>query len=352
MNYNQQNARGRTRRVLDPSVGLSTPPPNQQMPPNPYMYNQQVPVNDMPPNYGFNMPQQSNFSAPSYSTAPDFFTAPASSTPYAYNQQPPMQPYDMYNTPTSSRNDGFGNQFASTTQLLSQPIVTNMAMHYGNAIASSGKQQVARFLPIQALRYYFAVNTDYVMMKLILLFFPFTHKDWTVKYEEDVPLQPRYERNAPDMYIPTMGFLTYVVLAGLCLGVQDKFTPETLGMTSSSALAWGVIELIVHITTLYVLTLDTSLKYLDLIAYCGYKYVGINAALIMWMVLGRMGYYCMLVYYSFSLGFFLLRSLKLRVQPPGHVPYNALGNKRRLYFIMFVAVLQPILMWWLSFHLV
>lgn len=89
---------------------------------------------------------------------------------YGYNPQSPM-PY----TPTSPRNDGFGgSQFA--TQLLAEPIVTNMAMQYGNALASTGKQHFEKYVPITALKYYFAVDTDYVMMKLILLFFPFTHK--------------------------------------------------------------------------------------------------------------------------------------------------------------------------------
>lgn len=147
-----------------------------------------------------------------------------------------------------------------------------------------------------------------------------------------------------------MAFLTYVVVAGLALGTQEKFTPEQLGIIASSALAWGIIELLVHIITLYVMSLDTSLKYLDLLAYCSYKYVGINAAVLTSLLFRKTGYYMVLLYYSVSLAFFLIRSLKLRVIPEGH--YSAVGNKRRLYFILFVAGIQPILMWWLSYHLI
>ncbi|XP_014219170.1 protein YIF1B [Copidosoma floridanum] len=335
MNYNQSGARrGKPRRVLDPSVSTtsSSPiPPMQQ--PN-YMYNQEVPMNnDVPPEYGYNLPNQ----GPS---------VPLTPTSYGFNQQSSV-PY----TPTGPQNESFGgSQF--TTQLLSQPLVANMAMQYGNVLANSGKEQIEKFLPITSLRYYFAVDTDYVVMKLILLFFPFTHKDWSIKYEQDSPLQPRYEKNAPDMYIPTMAYLTYVVVVGFALGMQEKFTPETLGITASSALAWGIIELLIHITTLYVMNLDTSLRYLDLLAYCSYKYVGINTALLTSLVFAKLGYYSVLIYFSVSLGFFLLRSLKLRVIPEGHSPYSASGNKRRLYFILFVAGIQPLLMWWLSFHLV
>ncbi|XP_011503607.1 PREDICTED: protein YIF1B [Ceratosolen solmsi marchali] len=268
---------------------------------NPYMYNQQVPMhNGIPLDYGFNVPEQN--------------MPPATPTSYGFNHQVPM----------SMQNDGFQpNQFGS--RLLTDPLVTNVAMQYGNALASTGKQQFEKFVPITALRYYFAVDTDYVVMKLFLLFFPFTHKDWSIKYEQEHPLQPRFERNAPDMYIPTMAFLTYVVMSGLALGTQEKFTPEQLGITASSALAWGIIELLVHIITLYVMNLDTSL---------------------------RLGYYSVFSYFSISLAFFLIRSLKLRVIPEGHSSYSALGNKRRLYFILFIAGIQPICMWWLSYHLI
>lgn len=177
-------------------------------------------------------------------------------------------------------------------------------------------------------------------------------QDWSIKYEQDSPLQPRYERNAPDMYIPTMAYLTYIVVAGLALGTQERFTPEQLGILASSALAWGIIELLVHTITLYVMNLDTSLRTLDLLAYCGYKYVGINFALLVSLIFQRFGYYVVLIYFSVSLAFFLVRSLKLRVIPEGHSSYSASGNKRRLYFILFIAAIQPFLMWWLSSHLV
>lgn len=179
-----------------------------------------------------------------------------------------------------------------------------------------------------------------------------SQQDWSVKYEQDVPLQPRYEKNAPDMYIPTMAFLTYVVVSGLVLGTQERFTPEQLGILASSALAWGVIELVVHTISLYVMNLETRLSTFDLLAYCGYKYVGINAALVVSLVFRKFGYYMIWLYYSASLAFFLMRSLKLRVIPQNHSSYTASGNKRRLYFILFVAGIQPVLMWWLSYHLI
>lgn len=48
-------------------------------------------------------------------------------------------------------------------------------------------------------------------------------------------------------------------------------------------------------------------------------------------------------------------------QPPGYAanPYGSAwraggagGTKRRVYFLLFVAVTQPLLSWWLTYHLV
>jgi hypothetical protein len=131
---------------------------------NYFLINIQVPINNgMPSDYGFNIPEQ-NIST-------------STPTSYGFNQQVPMSLY----SPTNVQSDGFASNSFST-QLLSDPLMTNVAMHYGNALANTGKQHIQRFVPITALRYYFAVDTDYVVMKLFLLFFPFTHKVLVLLY--------------------------------------------------------------------------------------------------------------------------------------------------------------------------
>ncbi|XP_057337172.1 protein YIF1B [Microplitis mediator] len=337
MNYNHSGSRrGKPKRILDPSAGLSGPPSQQ----TPYMY-PQVPMNNgVQQDYGFNVPEQP---PPAYGFAQPQMVPPMQPPMNSGSPMPPYMPEPPQETFSSP---------PYAAQILAEPMVANMAMKYGDALVGSGKQQLQKYVPVTALKYYFAVDTDYVFIKLALLFFPFTHKDWSVKYEQDVPLQPRYEKNAPDLYIPTMAFLTYVVIAGLSLGTQERFTPEQLGIIASSALAWGIIELLVHTISLYVMNLDTSLKTFDMLAYGGYKYVGINFAILLSLMFGRAGYFAILIYYSISLAFFLIRSLKLRVIPEGHSSYSATGNKRRLYFILFFAMLQPFLMWWLSYHLI
>jgi len=258
--------------------------------------------------------------------------------------------------------------------MFQQPIVQDMAMQYGQKLADQGKQlvesQFEKYVPVTRLKYYFAVDNKYVVNKLRLLFFPFTHSDWSLKYDQDNPVQPRFDVNAPDLYIPTMAYITYVVLAGLVLGMQNRFTPEQLGILASSALAYSIFELIIYSITLYITNISTTLKTLDLLAYSGYKFAVIVTCILVMILFRKVGYYVTLIYCSLSLGFFLLRSLKAKVShersPSTTQTYDVYGNpqsteqqydysvgrKRKLYFLFLVAGLQPFLAFWLSMHLI
>lgn len=48
-------------------------------------------------------------------------------------------------------------------------------------------------------------------------------QNWEVSYKQDTPVAPRFDVNAPDLYIPAMGFITYVLVAGVALGTQNRY---------------------------------------------------------------------------------------------------------------------------------
>ncbi|XP_064295799.1 latent-transforming growth factor beta-binding protein 4-like, partial [Phalacrocorax carbo] len=162
-----------------------------------------------------------------------------------------------------------------------------------------------RFIPVGRLKYYFAVDTAYVGRKLGLLIFPFAHQDWQVRYQQDTPVAPRFDVNAPDLYIPTMAFITYILVACLVLGTQNRFSPDSLGLQASSALAWLIVEVLAILLSLYLLAVNTSLTTIDLIAFIGYKYVGMNLGLIAGLVFGRSGYYVVLSWCCLSIFVFM-----------------------------------------------
>lgn len=63
-----------------------------------------------------------------------------------------------------------------------------------------------------------------------------------------------------------------------------RFTPEVLGMQASSALVWLIIEVLAILLTTYITNIHTALRKLDLIAFCGYKYVGWDYILKLWFL--------------------------------------------------------------------
>jgi hypothetical protein len=86
-----------------------------------------------------------------------------------------------------------------------------------------------------------------------------------------------------------------------------RFTPEQLGMHASSVLVWNIIEICILCFTFYILNVKSKLRTLDLIAYCGYKYVGMIAALSSYLLThSLLVYRCALLYVSLSLSYFLV----------------------------------------------
>ena len=112
-----------------------------------------------------------------------------------------------------------------------------------------------------------------------------------------------------------MAFVTYILVVGYMLGMQDRFSPEVLGTTSGSALTMFILELIMIYLTTRIMSINTNLKMFDTMAFCMYKYVGMIFSLVVGMFFSSSGYYLALIYISLALALFLFRTLHLRVEP-------------------------------------
>jgi protein transport protein YIF1 len=78
-----------------------------------------------------------------------------------------------------------------------------------------------------------------------------------------------------DMYIPTMAFVTYILLSTLIAGMNGKFEPQLLGITFSNASIIICLELVVLWLGRYFLNISSESQIYDLVAYSGYKFVGV-----------------------------------------------------------------------------
>jgi len=77
------------------------------------------------------------------------------------------------------------------------------------------------------------------------------------------------------MYIPVMAFVTYILLSTLLAGLAGNFQPELLGRTATTAFAIVIFEILGLKLGCYLLNISNESQLLDLVAYSGYKFVGI-----------------------------------------------------------------------------
>merc|ERR1719427_1411531 len=183
-------------------------------------------------------------------------------------------------------------------------------MNYGADIVNQKKKEVEgmmeKYVSIGQLKYYFAVDNSYVTRKLKLLLFPFLHSDWSIRYNHNEPVQPRLELNAADLYIPAMAFVTYILVVGYVLGIHDRFSPEVLAKTASSALTALILEIIVIWVTTTVMAITTTLAKCDVLAFSMYKFVGMIGCLLAALA-SPSAYSLALGYTALALALFLFR---------------------------------------------
>ena len=77
------------------------------------------------------------------------------------------------------------------------------------------------------------------------------------------------------MYIPVMAFVTYILLSTLLAGLRGAFHPEVMGLTATAAFAVVAVEILGLKFGTYVLSISNDSQLLDLVAYSGYKFVGV-----------------------------------------------------------------------------
>ncbi|KAF9540428.1 hypothetical protein EC957_004322 [Mortierella hygrophila] len=235
---------------------------------------------------------------------------------------------------------------------------TQLGMQFGRSAVMAGQEYVEqnlnRWVNRAALQPYFNVSNSYVVNKLKLLVFPWRHKLWTriLKRSETTGetigyMAPRDDINAPDLYIPVMAFVTYVLLVAISAGTSNKFSPEILGPTASSALAVIILEFTIIKLCVYILNITSDVPILDLLAYSGYKFVGIIVSIIVQLSKApKSVFWSVFLYTGAATGFFLLRSLRYVILPEASAgTVLPPQRKRRIHFLICLSVMQFGFMW-------
>ncbi|KNC80734.1 hypothetical protein SARC_06917 [Sphaeroforma arctica JP610] len=279
---------------------------------------------------------------------------PSSLSP-AHMQPPHFQPLPQQIRPHTQQQQAHapagseslnGPGFEQMASLVHNPMFSSMAANVTDWDAK--KADVER--NVTKLRFYFQVSNAYVLNKMKLIVFPWLHKDWSRRLSHEGQfLNPRDDINAPDLYIPAMSYVTFVVLTGIYYGHQGTFEPEKLGIVASSMLVWLILEVLVVFGGFYLLSVTANYSWLDIVSYCGYKYTAMIMALAAFMVGGITPYYCVMGYAGLAVVVFWLRTLRHVLNPAVpdsmHTHTNAKASNT---FVLVISALQGAMIYFLT----
>lgn len=205
-----------------------------------------------------------------------------------------------------------------------------MDMKIGKEVVEVGREYVnknIRKINFQKLRPYFNISNAYVLRKLLLIAVPFKNKDW------NTVLQDTGNLTHPDLYIPAMFFLTYILFKGLALGIRNEFKPEKLGLVATRSLFLELLFISLSKLIAYFIEIP-GLRVLDILAFSGYKYFVI---VLMFLVRVPVFTFFLKIYLNLAFFFFLCRTMK------GLVFGSGPEHRRRKVYFLFVTVFMQIL---------
>ncbi|KNG44935.1 er to golgi transport protein yif1 [Stemphylium lycopersici] len=296
--------------------------------------------------------------------------------------QPPSQPQSGYGYGQQGGGmppqQGGYNMHPSFGGFINDP-TAQLGFQMGKSAVDAGQhyveQNFGRIVSVSALKHYFNVTNSYVLTKLRIILIPWWHRPWS-RQQRNGPdaaasaallyQPPREDVNSPDMYIPTMALVTYILLSTLLAGLRGAFHPELLGYTATLAISVTLLEILIIRTGTFLLAISSSSQLLDLVAYSGYKFVHVIVSLLLshftsWLGFGGSWVSWVIFLYCFNANaFFLLRSLRYVLLPDqsGQANFSSAGvdltvnksqrNRRTQFLFVYSYVVQFGFMVWLS----
>ncbi|KAK0737524.1 YIF1-domain-containing protein [Apiosordaria backusii] len=303
-------------------------------------------------------------------------TVPQLRSPPPPTAQPQSHGYDGSPYPQQQQQaPQGGNMFGQYGNFMNDP-AAQIASQFGQTAFRQGQdyleKNVNRFVNVSALKHYFNVTNSYVINKLFLVLFPWRHKPWTRRQasgagaggqEAWLYLPPRDDINSPDMYIPVMSIVTYVFLRTLIAGLQGEFQPELFGYIATKAIVVVALEILGLRVGCYLLSISNESQLLDLMAYSGYKFVGMIVTIAISEIFnwgkGTGGWvgWTLFIYTFLANSLFLMRSLKYVLLPENNndsrgpmqtmhpLDSRAKRSQRTQFLFAYSYIVQALFMW-------
>ncbi|KAI5187567.1 protein transport protein YIF1 [Nematocida homosporus] len=189
----------------------------------------------------------------------------------------------------------------------------------------------------ESLRRYFQIDNIYLIKKLLLILYPYSHNAWAATTTRDSMNAAIY---TPDLYIPLMAAVTYILFLAGELEIQNKFKPEILGKLTSKAIILDFLE-VVLVKGMSFFFEARDMEFLDILSFVGYKYVPLvimkTCALFLNALLRKLVWVALLasfiLFHGKSLKYFLISD-------------NAVIDvkKKRMYFLVIAVMIDLLIM--------
>ena len=180
----------------------------------------------------------------------------------------------------------------------------------GEQIIKDSQSKFIDYFSLDGLKPYFNVTNKYVLLKLIYIILPFLYK-----VDSNLSTQQNLKIESPDLYIPLMSFITYVLLIGFNSAYQQQkiFEPEILGKIASKNSFILFIQVALLKLTMFIFS-NIQIPFLDVLCFIGYKMVLIVLVVIIWILFPIVSVvYFLITLISILSMIFFTKSLKMRI---------------------------------------
>lgn len=263
------------------------------------------------------------------------------------NQNAPANPF--FNNPGGNNNNAFNDQ------------IGRMGMQMGvNYLQNQFEQRfkqtpsLSDYIFTDNIRRYFDVDNKYVLKKLFKIVVPF------VKSKEEDYSQPSGWNDAdygmtkteehhhrtllsPDLYIPLMSFMTFILMVCLSKGIGKNFSPELISNYTINCMFFAILEMLLYKLILLIVRVK-SLSFLDIIAFLNYKFVGLCLVRLAQFVIGGWITTGITVYFSVSFVYYMYAELRSHAEGVAEVDIGK-TNLKSDTIVYFLSGLQFATMW-------
>mmetsp|Transcript_101334 Transcript_101334/g.282036 ORF Transcript_101334/g.282036 Transcript_101334/m.282036 type:complete len:392 (-) Transcript_101334:271-1446(-) len=217
------------------------------------------------------------------------------------------------------------------------------------------------YLSVQQL---FNIGHSWVLRKLLLLLCPFIRRgqgapsgpvwmqggDSPDSRQSGSSVGPdglKVDVEEPDLYIPSMSYVTYILVYGVQRGMLSDFRPEVLSATASFAFVLLILEVGAAKMGFYLA--GNTVPVLHIMANCGYKYVAVCLMVIIRIVTGGNPIYYIFFAYLSACAAWATRRFMLHFEPSQlRQQYGVAPSKLQAHIILGVAIAQIPLCWLLT----